>query len=331
MTVIAAAWEYDSVSSASNITPTVGAVQDSLYANNSLLGIFTTQEHTLKFPSSVSDFWTSVRYNMLNYANTDAGAIFTWFFGANPQFRVRATATPIGSSGLVLGVERNNSGIWTSLGTFAYYGWATSLKWNVYIKINGTTGEFKIHLGSTLVFNFAGNVSSTNNTVDRLVMSAPGSTYNNLFAEAVVATHPTFGERVKTLNPSAAGSLSTWTGTFADVDDVDASNADSISTNSVGAESSFNIPDLSATIASASKRVVGVVLATRAALQAGSTPANLQHIAREGGVTSTGANVGLVNDGVVRSYSTVFSQNPRTAAPWTVADINSLEIGGKAV
>lgn len=151
--------------------------------------------------------------------------------------------------------------------------------------------------------------------------------YGWYYSEIIVSTEDNRGWRVATLVPTAAGTTSDWDGTFADIDEAEINDADYISSDVANEVSLFGMSNLS--VAAQNMDVKAVALTARA--RKGVTgPLNIQVALRSGGANYFTANRTGLNTAFGPLESTMWENNPATAAPFTVSEVQGIELGFKS-
>lgn len=153
------------------------------------------------------------------------------------------------------------------------------------------------------------------------------SNYGYSYSEIVVSDEDNRGWRIATLVPNAPGSLSQWDGSFADIDEADADDADYISSDVADEVSLFGMSNLS--VAAQNMDVKALSFSARA--RKGTTgPLNIQAALRSGGTNFFTANLAGLNTGFGALQTTTWHNNPITSAPFTVSEIQGIELGFKS-
>lgn len=157
--------------------------------------------------------------------------------------------------------------------------------------------------------------------------SSSGSNYGWNHSEIVVSDVDPRGWRVATIAPNAAGTASEWSGSYADVDEVDPNDADFISTDTAERSQLMGMSNLS--IAAQNMDVVGVELVGRA--RKGTLgPQNIQALLRTNGVVYPTANLPDLLNEFSPLKRTIWDANPNTGVAFTVSEIQALEMGFKS-
>lgn len=204
----------------------------------------------------------------------------------------------------------------------------------VEVVISDTVGVFNVYLNGASVLSLS--LQDTRNgaptTINRVTIGSSLSSSNwagmdfDDFYMTDTATR--LGERkVETLMPSADGTI-TWTPStgilnYAMVDEVQFSSTDYVQSSSVGSQDLYDVADLSAIPASID--AVGTFIwgsKTDAATRAITTAL------KSGATTSLGSDLTLASGGYLLQ-NRLFLTDPNTAAAWTSAAVNALQVGPK--
>lgn len=152
--------------------------------------------------------------------------------------------------------------------------------------------------------------------------------YGYSYSEIVVSDEDCRGWRVATLAPNAAGALSQWSGSYADIDEILPDDADFISSATADQVQLVGMSNLS--IAAQNMDVKAVCLASRG--RKGSTgPQNLQAALRSGGTNYFSANLPNLATSFGPIGRNIWQQNPNTSADFTVSEVQGIELGFKSI
>lgn len=147
-------------------------------------------------------------------------------------------------------------------------------------------------------------------------------------SELIVADEDPRGWRVATLVPNAAGATSEWLGSYADVDEAIADDADFISSGTPNQVQLMGMSNLS--IAAQNMEVRAVAVSGRA--RRGTTgPQNLQTGIRTGGVNTFSSNLPGIVPFLAPLATVIWEANPATGLPFTISEVQGIEIGFKSV
>ena len=346
MAVLAIAWDLEALTQIGYITPVVNTgttVRNSSYSavgvstmSNSTNTVFsaTGREQELVFSSAVGSFWFHATYSQIAFTATDAGEVLRFKSASGGELRLRGNGSGGTALECMMRFEKTTNGTtWTQIGSSFLLRSGVVLNLDLKVILHASTGEVRLFANGVQVFSFTGDTSTQTNTANGVYLgnSTTGAASSDIvWSELVVADEPTFDWHVATLNPTAAGTHTQWTGAFSDIDDAGVNYADLITTNVVNNQSSFQITDTVSTQTN-NNIIKALAVASRSSITPDATPADLQHIVRSGGTTYATANLAVPKDGNYHSRSTLYATDPATSAAWTPAGVNALEIGVKAV
>lgn len=197
-------------------------------------------------------------------------------------------------------------------------GWALN-KIDMHITNYGVTSTIKVYVNgnTTPAVDFTGD-SSVGTTTDFNQFGFYG--YSDFaISEVIVSTTDTRLMSVKTHAPNAAGTTNDWAGAYTDIDEEVTLDTDYVSETTSGQNFQCNITDLSATDYS--------VEAVKVAARASSTGGAVSSLAAGVYTNSTVSVPTAVNvTGGWKLVEQIYQVNPVTTTPWSVADVNSLQI-----
>lgn len=153
--------------------------------------------------------------------------------------------------------------------------------------------------------------------------------YRVWHSEMLVTSMDPRGYRVSTLIPNSLGTKDEWTGNYADIDDLGLpSDADSIYTDAINKIETFGLTNLSAV--AQNMDVVAAVMAARG--RRGVTgPQNIKPIIRSNATDYEGPTYPTPPPIFSSLKKQVMENNPITGLPWTIAQIQDLEVGFKSL
>jgi len=128
------------------------------------------------------------------------------------------------------------------------------------------------------------------------------------------------------LNPDGQGNGTAWTGDNTDVDELEESEADFISSDTA---TQVEQQTVGATPAAASAYSVDELRVSARTRRGATGPQNLQLSQRHNSVDGFSANKSLTTNYEVINNS--FTTNPDTSNPWTIAELATAEIGVKSI
>lgn len=268
--------------------------------------------------------------HMYLYQEAVAGAVADWIqikkANGDPAFRISLNADGTWSA------QKYKSAAWsadlaaTAGSVIANDGAA----FDVYIKVDGTAGEFRIYKETVEILTFTGDTSIDNLTFGRIHFKGQTGGANELsVSQVILADESTLGWKLATLNPSGNGVNTQWTGDYTDVDEFVYDDTDFIEALTTGLIETSAMSDLSALLGSFN--VKALAFATRAENDSGSSINDIQAALRISGTNYFSANLGLPKDGTDHSVQTIFATNPATSGSWSQSVVNALEAGLKSV
>lgn len=212
---------------------------------------------------------------------------------------------------------------------------STRYSLDFYVKIDNVNGALRYYRDGVLIQTFSGDTLHSGFTsIDTLVLFCPnnetgssGAT-STKYSQVIVSTQDTRGWKLATLNPTALGTTSQWTGVNADISDAVIVDENTfLSSIANGDISTHTAADLSA-LASV-YQPIAVVVAARARKDS-TGPQNLYLGVRTNSADNfPSAVTGL--ESALRGFRRVMHVNPVTGNRWFVSEINAIEIGVKAV
>jgi hypothetical protein len=210
----------------------------------------------------------------------------------------------------------------------------TPVVMEVYVNMHDTTGAVSIWVDGTQILNVSG--------VDTMPAGGAANAHcwmvgnfhasatvdaNGYWGEIICADaqiHTPWGQRKKfaVLKPTGSGASSSWTGTYANVDEVPPDDSDFLYTNGAGNYHVFAMENLPAEAQS----VNAVQVWVRGVSKGGPTPKKFFPVVNctgnlYGGYTTT---VPAVNPWHTKY---IWPLNPKTSAAWTPAEVNAFETG----
>jgi hypothetical protein len=269
-------------------------------------------------------------------------------------FAFRWRPTTSGNVGL-LAVYKGSTAmvnvVTTSSGGFKCNTWSTLLassagglystdvthKVEIYIKIDNTVGRVVVKINGIPVIDFTGDTQSgTDSTFDSLKIGAasgfPEGQYAQAYFDNVVVDDTEWpgDTKIAAVVPTGAGNSAQWTpsagANWDCVEEVPPSDADYITTNTVGQKDTYVASDLP----SDASAVKCVQFAARAQKEGAATPQNLAFVIRTGAVDYEGS--GVVLPTVLSEHvRDLWVNNPATSQAFTPSEVNGMEIGIKAI
>jgi hypothetical protein len=225
-------------------------------------------------------------------------------------------------------LEVSSGGLWSTNVTY---------KVEIYIKIDDTVGRVVMRLNGLTVLDFTGDTKpGTDTTFDSFrVGTATGFTqgqYANAYFDNVVVDDTGWpgDTKIAGVFPTGVGNSAQWTPSVGAnwdcVEEVPPSDADYITTNTVGQKDTYAANNLP----SDASAVKCVQFAARAQKEGAATPQNLSFVIRSGGVDYEGSAVALPT-GLSEHVRDIWVNNPATSQAFTPSEVNGMEIGIKAI
>lgn len=221
-----------------------------------------------------------------------------------------------------------NGSTWVTIGSTMAITTVNGRTWDLQCLVDNTVGRFAVYVDGVMQYELTGDTDLfSGSAVDYIMLTSWGATNERFQSEMIFADGSTLGMRLATLVPNGNGANTAWTGTYADVDEADPNDADFISSATATQIETFTLSDLSANAAALTP--VAVINSARA--RNGSTgPQNIDLVVRTASTDYFSASVAGLNTSFASGYQNVWMTNPNTASPWSVSDINGLEIGDRS-
>lgn len=184
----------------------------------------------------------------------------------------------------------------------------------------GSSGSLTLYVDGTQVATYTGDLTagSSSTALGAFALFAVGK-YRSYLSEIIVASGDTRTMSLVTHAPTAAGTTNQWIGTYADIDETQANGSDVIFTSNAAQIASFDVNSLPQ-----GAFAVRAVKVTAAGTHGESGPTQVQLGLRVDG-TNTFAPAQALDTGWTR-VNTIFETNPVTGAPFTMDEVNAMEI-----
>ena len=207
----------------------------------------------------------------------------------------------------------------------------TVYKIDIHINIHDTTGRFAIYIDDVLHEEFTGDtLLYTTPAMDGILLRGATTTLNyaqsSSFSEVIVADESTVGWRVATIVPTGAGATGAWTGLWSDVDEVTIDDTDWLESNTNAQVETMVASNLSVAAAAMDVQALAVVARAR---KGGSGIQQIQMALRTNATDYYSSTLAL-DPGFI-PIDNLWLTNPDTAAQWTPAEIDAIEIGVKSI
>jgi hypothetical protein len=191
-------------------------------------------------------------------------------------------------------------------------------------------GVFQVKINGILVIDFSGDTTPGATTITSIKLGSQ-TYYGWAYFDNIVVDNAAWpgNTKIQAIVPTGAGTAAQWTpsagANYECVDEVPASEADYIQTNTVDHLDTYAVGDLVGTIAT-----VKCVQAQALAIAEGApTPPDIQLAVRSGGTDYFSADKQVPTGSAQLSH--LWETDPATAAAWLEAGVNAMEIGVKAV
>lgn len=139
---------------------------------------------------------------------------------------------------------------------------------------------------------------------------------------------PTVGMELATMAPSAVGGYDDFTNDYTAIDDAGYDASTTISSTTPGDRESWFFADPEFNLGN--KVIYGVAITTVAQTDLASLVDDFEPFLRLNAINYAGAALGA-NNIAPNAYTTVWTANPATAAPWDVVELTGLEAGIRAI
>lgn len=202
-------------------------------------------------------------------------------------------------------------------------------RFDVYFKLNSTSGAFIVAIDGVEVVNVTGKIVDTTANfagIDSVSFQAEGgsSTVHRVISGIWLSDEDTRGHHLCIDYPTADGSVNEFTGTYADVDEMGAGDTSYMFGATAGLSALLQFPALNSAVDAMTPVAVGLKLTGKGTwrgidlmVKAGSTAVDASEIKPS------------AEFGRPMLYTGMTSVNPNTSAAWTVAEINAAQLGFK--
>lgn len=190
----------------------------------------------------------------------------------------------------------------------------------------GTSGAVRVFVNGVEIITYTGDITRSGSTTlsSFALASSCGAGGTSYFSEITCTDRDSRTLMLKTHVPSAAGSTSQWTGSFADIDETTINEADGVSTNVTDQVSSFDVTNLP----TGSNLAVRGFKVSGYAARGETGPQNLAL-----GVVTNASNAYSDDIPVDTGWTRLgksWENNPVTGTAWTSDEINALQISVKS-
>lgn len=269
-------------------------------------------------------------------SSTDIWVIGTYYLEATDTNTNNPLIELVNSSGTVVfrlqGASNTNNlqaAYWTgaamtTIGVAFVGGVDTRIRIAIHLTC-GAASNAQVYIGGALVQNVTMNDADVNNVAAvryRGVRISSSSGFDVSWTEMAAANFDIRDLRIKYDPPTGDSAVNTsWTGTYADVDEGGYSDVDMVSSGTAAQREGFT----HATLAIATTLGIDSVWLVGRMKAGGGGPTNIKGSVRIG---STDYDTANMNPGVAfEAKPAYYTQDPSTSAAWTQAGYNAAEIG----
>jgi len=272
-----------------------------------------------RFDSSQSAFWFTAQMFIESGGSTSASPpeCVSFLDGA-----IRRIGLEISSSTFRL-YKRNAAGTKTNLATSSVV-ITTGVRQKLDIQVSyGVTGFVNVYLNSSLILNYAGDLTTDGTTSLNGAVLGPshfgigsGTQGNMYWSEVISASEDTRALSLVTLAPTDNGASFTWTtGNYAAIDEITTDDADTITSATPGQLAQFAV----GTAGIIGTPAIRAVCISARAQKGGEGPQNAKLNVRVAGINHLSSTVAL--PAAMSRIAYTFPVNPGTAGPWAYSDL----------
>lgn len=280
--------------------------------------------------SGVSEGWIRFHFRPVTYPGTGSHdhQLFRLKGSEAGQVLFQLDADWNGAADIV-SLEYWNGSAFTEVGEIAApFIAATLYKIDVQFKMDNSAGYIRVYINDALTWEYTGDtIFTAATTLNTIELSSVFTGIVFTYSGFIVADEDTRSMVFHQGQATADGANTAWTGTYADVTELDRDDNDFIESGVADQLETFVMDDVHTDLAAYVPRAV--VLSTRT--RRGATgPQNMQGAVRQAGTDFFTSNLA----GITTAYSTrqaVMNTNPATAAAWTISEINANEFGVKSI
>lgn len=214
----------------------------------------------------------------------------------------------------------------TNTNVGSYVSNANLRRFDIYFKRGVTDGALKVWIDGVSYADVTNVDTDTRGLpVSAIRFTPPINTsgHNHHFSAVIIADEDTRNFDFVQLVPNADGSESGWTGSYAAIDETASDSADYIEALSADLTKTWGLTDVPGALSS--YEVKSLWLMNRAQGSAGVT--TVQPAVKVGGAVYAVDPTTATTSGAYGANRAKFDTNPNTGAPWTVSDLNALEVG----
>jgi hypothetical protein len=278
---------------------------------------------TANFPSPPT--WVSFRFRGSLDITTNNRSFLLLKSGGNNVMRIAATG-----ANSTFRAERWNGTAWVQFGSNIVFSNITGGIRQFIVKcVTAASGSIDVYAreGASIsnVASYSGDLSTLGDVTSAEFRSlSSDSAIRTYVSEIIAATHSLFDARLKTLNLTAAGASSEWTGALTSINGTGFNDANFISSDTAGQTSTYAAADLPT-----DSLFVDTVLVSGRMRRTEEGPQGAQGVVRVGSTNYT-QNFPALGE-AFGPRQALFGVDPSTSAPWTKTAVDALEIGIKSV
>jgi hypothetical protein len=225
------------------------------------------------------------------------------------------------SAGSLAVYKGNNAGS-TQLATSSYITEHID-RVDLHIESYGAAGRIRGYSNGYLTVDYGGDlVTGDGGSLDQVVLLESGF-YTIAVAGIIVSTEDTRLLYIKTMVPDATGDTTSWSGTYADINEMTLNNTTAIYTDTADAEFQCNVTGMPSGVYSVKAVAVAYQIAQ------GSPGLEIQHGIRSG--TTTYLEAAQAVDTYWEPKIKIYETNPITSNPFSPAEVNAIQMAFKAV
>lgn len=226
------------------------------------------------------------------------------------------------------------NGVETEFGTLWTTDTATVKRFDVHIVMDASVGSVRVAVDEVTRAEVTGvrTTPATGTQVDSFTLrgSGVGNTNNYYYSETCVFDSYADAPRLYTAVPNAAGNYTDFTGTFADIDELDISVLDFIDATVANNQSTFGTDASLGTLDAQYDDLQVTALITNVyARDEGSGVPNFQHLTRSSTTDDLSGTI-VLSTGYVM-HQQILLNDPATTAAWSRAGVDAVEVGVKAI
>ena len=192
--------------------------------------------------------------------------------------------------------------------------------------IDGSVGAFQLYQNGLLLGEVTGDTDFDSLTTERIEFKPVDTNIDTFFSEIIIDDADTIGQRLLTLGVDGNGANTDWNGDFNDVDEVGpVDDGTTIDNDTDGEYENFTATDVASAFTSGCD-VNALIIASTAASDATGV-SNMSHALRINSNNFEGSNLSGLTSSLVPGFQTIFDENPDTTNPWTIDNLDDVEIG----